>query len=362
MGRPFSRSLFGIVAAAGILAACHGGANYAPPMSAPASLPMVAHEATLPGSPRTTHLPDCKAGVAKFPGTYIIMDSAGEVKNGTYSTIDGTWAEGKLTPTTAPSASPTSEPSPPVEDVYVYVGTYRLKKLRQTGCVYLVTSIQGKPLVGSDSATLTAAPDFSSDSFAFKRTHQGRLIATASGLSASGGSGRLTLKTAGGGTYDTGTLTLTTRITKHENVVGSAIPSNIGNASPRIRPNYAFSCNPRDYQDTAVVDVTAGTETRLPTEYSFIYSAPVGANDLYWYRPHYSFCGVDHSNVDGSVVTNQRQTGNGAGNPLLLLRANFDPNYPWADHPYVAVWEEAWFLNFIPDYRYNISAVLVHVR
>jgi hypothetical protein len=362
MGTPFSRSLFGIVAAAGILAACHSSENYAPPTPAPASLPMVAHEANVPGSPRNMHLPDCKVSVAKLPGTAIIMDSEGDVKNGTYSTIDGSWVEGKVTPTAAPSASPASEPSPPVESVYVYVGTYRLKKTRQIGCAYLVTSLEGKPLVGNDNATLTAAPDFSSDSFAFKRTNQGRLIAMVSGLSASGGSGTLTLKTASGGTYDTGTLALTTRITKHENVLGGAIPSNIGNKSPRIRPNYAFSCNPNDYQYSTVVDVTAGTETRLPTPYSFIYSAPVGANDLYWYRPHYSFCGVDNSNVDSSVVTNQKQGSNGAGNPTMLLRANFDANYRWGDHPYVAVWEEAWFLNFIPDGRYNINAVLVHVR
>jgi hypothetical protein len=209
MSTAFPKMLFGIIAAAAALAACHGG-NYTPASDGSAPLPMVAH---MPGSARLSpRLPDCKAGRAKIPGTYVIMNSDGNVKRGAYASIDGNWFEGKVTPTSTPSASPSGEPSPPTQAIYLYVGTYHLKNSGQTGCAYLVTTVSGKPLMDSrNNASFDGTPDFSTEFFAFNVTKFGKLVAAASGLSASGGSGRLTLKTRKG-TYDTGTIAFTGRI------------------------------------------------------------------------------------------------------------------------------------------------------
>lgn len=208
----FPRTLFGIVAGAAVLTACHGSGGTLV-MPEPGSQPLGAHVSTPARlSPR---LPDCKAGKAKIPGNYIIMNSDGNVKHGAYTDIDGNWAEGKVTPAATPSASPSGEPSPPTQEIYVYVGTYHLKTTGQTGCAYLVTTVSGKPLMDSDdNASFAGTPDFSTEFYAFSVTKLGKLVATASGLSASGGSGTLTL-TKGKRTYDTGTLTFTGRIRRH---------------------------------------------------------------------------------------------------------------------------------------------------
>lgn len=207
----FPKALFGVVASAAVLAACHGAGGYTP--VAAASLPMAAH---VPGFARVSpRLPDCNAAKAKIPGTYIIMNSDGNVKSGAYSDIDGNWAEGKVTPAATPSASPSGEPSPPTQEIYLYVGTYHLKTSGQTGCAYLVTTVSGKPLMDSDdNASFAGTPDFSTEFYTFNVTKIGKLVATASGLGASGGSGTLTL-TKGKSTYDTGTLTFTGRIRRH---------------------------------------------------------------------------------------------------------------------------------------------------
>lgn len=212
MRMTFPRALFGVIASAAVLAACHGSGD-TPLLPAPGSQPLVVRAATTARlSPR---LPDCKAGKSKIPGTYIIMNSDGNVKSGAYTSIDGNWAEGKVAPAATPSASPSGEPSPPAQEIYLYVGTYHLKTSGQTGCAYLVTTVSGEPLMDShNNASFAGSPDFTTEFFTMSVTKFGKLVATARALSASGGSGTLTL-TKGKSTYDTGTLTFTGRIRRH---------------------------------------------------------------------------------------------------------------------------------------------------
>jgi hypothetical protein len=130
----------GLVAltAAAVLVACQSNASFTPSSAvsgdaAPASLALAAHAT----------VPPCTAKQSTLPGAYVTMFMYGAVTKNNFgdSGFNG-WSEvnlvaGKTPPTPPPSATP-----PPM---YVYYGTYALRKHKQAGCITLQTTVSGKP-------------------------------------------------------------------------------------------------------------------------------------------------------------------------------------------------------------------------
>lgn len=204
------------------LVACGGGYGITPGGSPqqPAAAPMMAQ--TVPDFvrsllPDTSPFPKCTAAKLGLPGDYTAFFSAGNVKSGKFTSIAAyslwftyKWI-GAKPPTPSPSPSPTTTPKPPAE--YVYYGTYVLTKSKQQGCAYLLAYVSGKPPKGAHfNASEIGTPIFKT----YAKTtgapvKTGKLIATAS-LTSTGGSGKVTLM-SGTTVYDTGTVTLTGRVT-----------------------------------------------------------------------------------------------------------------------------------------------------
>jgi len=166
----------------------------------------------------------CTAPNVKIPGDYISLLAAGDVKGGTFSipatAIVASWSSAEYTlgtptpkPTATPKASPT--PKPKFEKVWIYSGTYSLTKSKQTGCTILVTTQSGKPLEPGlpFNASTDGFVQYTQANVNVGKTKlSGTISETISGLSASGGKGSVTLFTMKGSSYDTGTITLTSRV------------------------------------------------------------------------------------------------------------------------------------------------------
>jgi hypothetical protein len=197
------------VAVAGVLAGCAGVPSYMPTGdsvqgSAP-TLQTLVPDANAGGT--------CTAPVQKVPGTYIEMVAFGNVAAGTFTSQTGLWFQSsyKPGPKPAPSSVPSAKPGP--RD-YFYIGTYVLKKSKQTGCAVLLATQNGKPFKGSkQNAFGVGAPLVKAKTLKITPLESGNLSMTITGLSASGGRGSATLTTSTGAAYDTATITLTGRYT-----------------------------------------------------------------------------------------------------------------------------------------------------
>jgi hypothetical protein len=330
------------------LSACGGAPGSTPPVAS-----ALAQHAASSARP-SGYLPDCSTPEAKVPGTYIMLASEGDVTRGSsYADNFGTWYEGKVVPTSSPSPAPSTGPHPkePAQAAFVYYGRYNLAKTKQIGCAYLVTSVSGKKLIGSDNATLQALPNLSSDFISFVPTKGGRLIVTADHLTASGGAGTMILKTSGGGTYDTGVIRFIGRLRRSDAVAAKSAP--IGERVMR-RPHYAFDCSGKGYI-AGVAWVSPGREQSI----AFVVNTPFP--ESHWFRPEFSFCGIEGSNVNDHVKSAIKWAKNAEGYTWTIT-ATFDPAYDWANHPRVAVWSSAWFLDFIPAHDFNKTLKLDLVK
>jgi hypothetical protein len=334
----FSRLLIGALAV--VMATGCQGATVVPSSTQPASIPQ---SVSRDPAKAAAAMPDCTLPAVKLPGQYIVMNSEGKVFDGVYTTTHGTWTEGTVSATTPPTPSPSGEPGTPPSESYVYFGTYHLNKAQQTGCAYLVTSANGQNL-GNDTEGLVATPSFPTRSIGFSHGAGGALAATVTGLSASGGKGSLRLTASGGALYDQGPVTFTSRITRHEYV---------NDAEWLMRPHYAFSCDPNDY-------ILKEVRTRA------VDRAVLGPfypqDQLVMYRAHYSYCGVDHSNIDSLVGTIQEWYKLPEGTARWTSHVDFSKKHDWTGSGPVAVWEEAYLFNFIPAPYRNINLALVQVR
>ncbi|HVA34120.1 MAG TPA: hypothetical protein VNG31_08240 [Candidatus Baltobacteraceae bacterium] len=153
----------------------------------------------------------CNARKAPLPGTYVVFESDGNVTGKAYSAIDAFWVEGVARTMPSPSPQPSSDPVTPTQRTYLYSGTYRLEKSAQTGCAYLETTVDGKPLADSrNNASLSGMPNFGTKLIAFDGGKSGSLRIGDLRLTANGGHATLTLL-SGHRVYDTASLTLTSR-------------------------------------------------------------------------------------------------------------------------------------------------------
>jgi hypothetical protein len=213
---------------AALLAACHaGGSGFAPVTSsqpgpaAGAPMSAVASEALSRLGVRVplAGLPLCSAPAAVLPGSYVAIVAAGNVKRSMFVAnprrsfwVLAQYAQASPPPSTNPSATPSALPSPPVP-AYVYFGTYSLTKTQTTGCAYLVATANRKPLPPTHfNAAEIDAPNFQTWVTVVNVADHGYLVSSISHLGATGGTGSLTLKMFSGGTFDSGTITLTGRV------------------------------------------------------------------------------------------------------------------------------------------------------
>lgn len=157
-------------------------------------------------------LPDCSQATAPIPGTYVFMNSTGNVRGSRYQQIRGNWALGTVQVAASPSPMPSGGPPTPTQKTYLYVGTYHLNKAGQSGCVYLETTLKGEPFrESSNNASFAGIPDFNTLDFAFDVKKAGQLSMAVKQLGATGGRGTLQLLLRKA-VYDTGTVLFTKRI------------------------------------------------------------------------------------------------------------------------------------------------------
>jgi hypothetical protein len=129
----------GLVAltAAAVLVACQSNASFTPSSAANGA----AAPASFANVPRAT-VPPCTAKQSKLPGTYVTLFMYGQVtKNNFGDSLDNGWSEETLVAGKTPPTPPPSTTPPPM---YVYYGTYALKKHKLTGCITLQTTVSGK--------------------------------------------------------------------------------------------------------------------------------------------------------------------------------------------------------------------------
>ena len=125
---------------------------------------------------------------------------------------------------------------------------------------------------------------------------------------------------------------------------------NVSAPDPRVHPTYTFSCDPRKYVHTTVLNVQPGTTHATVGVYP--------ASDVTYY-PIAGFCGVDNSFLTNGEVTirNMFERRGTIMNPNVTFSTNFD----WKNKPEVAIWEEAWIGNIFRDTKDDIHVVLLHV-
>ncbi len=194
----------------GSLVACQGGRG-AP--AVPASLPLAraAQPARASDAPHAG-IPSCELSRAPLPGTYIVLESNGNLTDGAYTASDGSWTEGRVT--AGPTPPPGSGPRTPTQPTDLYIGTYRFIRSGQSGCAYLETTLDGKPFpYSTTNASIGGFPDFGTANFTFQSTESGAM--RIGRLKVSGTEGRASLVLMlRGHTFDVGTLVLHRRIVR----------------------------------------------------------------------------------------------------------------------------------------------------
>jgi hypothetical protein len=206
----------GVAVAIAAFVACSGG-RMLPSFDSPGSTAGAA------ASPLT-----CTAPASRIPGTYAeLIAFGGTVRGSTFTSGKGglsLWLLAKFVkatpgPTPSPGSTATPKPTPtpvvtapPGQPLYVYFGTYVLKKYGQ-GCALLIASVNGKTIKGQKGSGLAVGfPNFKSDTRPLNVT-EGALTMTISNLGVTGGKGSAILANPkGGANIDTGTVTFVGRV------------------------------------------------------------------------------------------------------------------------------------------------------
>jgi hypothetical protein len=198
----FTTGLASVVAVGAMLTGCQASHLATVPVAMP-------NEAGAARGRLSDKIPDCRASRAAIPGRYILIYSDGNVTENAYWSFDAFWAEGTVEG--GATGQNGNSPPTPTQRTYLYTGTYQLAKTKQTGCVYLETTVNGKPFASSsNNASLAALPNFRSKKFAFDGGKGGPVKIGRLKIGATGGNATLTLILKGR-QYDTGTLSLTER-------------------------------------------------------------------------------------------------------------------------------------------------------
>jgi hypothetical protein len=125
----------------------------------------------------------------------------------------------------------------------------------------------------------------------------------------------------------------------------SALPSTIA------RPSYAFSCDPVDFHNHTIVAVAPGVKQAVPPNFN------VKANVSYYLVA--GFCGV-HNSILGPhelYLRNEHSAKQTVVHPFITILSNGW----WTGKPDIAVWEEAWYDNWLRVPADDVHLTLVHV-
>jgi hypothetical protein len=284
------------------------------------------------GAKRPQQRASCGLAEQPLPGNYAILRVDGQVKFNRFAG-SGVWEYGKVTPSAQPA--PTSDPSPPPEALYAYVGRYHLAKFNQDGCAYLVTTRSGKPIDGANNAMFDGAPRFAHESFKLAAPIGGRLHVAAV-LTSTGGTGTLVLSDG-----SKGTLTFDRRELQSDAVAAA------------IHPDFSFSCDPAMYQYKTLQVAKPGTAR------GFGFTPKNAGAD---YRLRFSFCNSENSYLTTNEVTSAQSYTFSHGALDYRLSGTFSTGIDWANRPDVVVWEEAYYFDGRRDDRSDIFLALVRVR
>jgi len=227
--RPTTLS-FLLVAALGVLVACHGNQTFTPlaPGEQPPGPASSQERALIPPGIRPRASGVCSAPEYKpNAGPFVVFFANGNVKKGTFKsstsplTLWFAFRVKKSKPTPIPSSSPTTGPStipsptpiPTNRPAYIYEGEYTLAKAKQTGCAFVFTTQSGKPFTGSKYNALAFGDPLIKypPHYKTKVVAHGAVSIKIAKLSANGGKGTATLLLGNGNTFDTAKVTLTYR-------------------------------------------------------------------------------------------------------------------------------------------------------
>lgn len=118
------------------------------------------------------------------------------------------------------------------------------------------------------------------------------------------------------------------------------------------RPDYAFSCDPTKYIKPSIITIRPQHAVSLPS---------FKANSAIKYYAVAGFCGVENSflGTDQAVLTTFQihtpQAFNTVDTSIKVLSG-------WEGQPDIAVWQEAWFENWLRLPSEDAHVALVHVQ
>ena len=313
--------------AAAVVAAC-GPISNAPSGLVDATTPALSNAARTPA--RSI---GCGLANQPLPGHYFALRADGN-RSGSSFTGTGVWEYGEVSPTSAPP--PTSDPSPPLTDVYVYSGRYNFSTLHQTGCAYLVTTKSGKPFYGNVDATFDGAPPFEHEWYTMKAT-QGGLLSAKIALTPTGTGGKVILSN---GPTRVGTVVFDKRQSGADFVAA-------------MQAHFTFSCDPKSFLYKTLQTAKPGTARG----FGFNRTLPAAR-----YEPRYSFCGQENSVLPANEVGTLQTYTFSHGALDYRLSTTFSSSVDWASRPDVVVWEEAYNADGSRDNRYDVFLAVVRVR
>jgi hypothetical protein len=234
-----SAQFMGAFLAVAVFAACNGGNQVVPAGQTFGSTPqgqsvvnalsraypeLAQRLAPMAANPLTCNVPD-----AHVPGKFVTMFALGTVQGTTFTVPagGGVWIYQKYvkgTPPPTPGTTPTPKNTPtpiasglpPNEKFIFYTGSFTLKSHGQ-GCMFLLTTPHGGPIVkgeGKSNGEALGEPTFTGNVNPVDKPVLGALNLSIGGLNANGGKGNAVLvpSSGKGPAFDTGTVTLTSRV------------------------------------------------------------------------------------------------------------------------------------------------------
>jgi hypothetical protein len=313
--------------AAAVVAAC------SPISNAPSGLPDSTTPVVSNAARRLGHSVGCGLPNQPLPGHYFALRADGNF-SGDWFTGNGVWEYGVVSPSAEP---PTSDPSPPPTDVYVYSGHYTLTKPNLSGCAYLVKTKDGRPFYGSVNGMFDGSPPFEQKNYAMKASKGGRLT-THIHVNLDRGTGKVVLTD---GAAPIGTLVLDKKQSGADFIAA-------------MQPRFTFSCDPKNF----IYKTLQAAKPATARGFGFNVSLPAAQ-----YVPRYSFCGQENSYLAASeAMTNSQTYAFSHGAIDYRLSTTFSSSVDWANRPDVVVWEEAYRADGSRDDRFDLFLALVRVR
>jgi hypothetical protein len=123
-------------------------------------------------------------------------------------------------------------------------------------------------------------------------------------------------------------------------------------SSDIARPDYAFSCDPAKFHNHTIVTVVPGEKQQIPPNFN--------AQPNVSYYLVAGFCGVSNSILGPQEVylRNEHSAKQTVVHPFMTILSSGW----WIEKPDIAVWEEAWYDNWLRVPADDVHLTLVRVQ